>query len=127
MFLVAEEAGVGHGQLHQGGLQGADELLHGPQQPAVVRDVIHHQRHHLHAQGFSQPCGMLARRGAGVPARSTAVPMGALAAQALHHVADLLHLLQRLESGGHGGCEIGGGRVDVGELIGAFELARKPV
>ena len=123
MLLVAEEPGVGHGQLHQRGLQRADELLHRPQQPGVARDVVHHQRHHFHAQGLAQPAGVFAGR----DGRVAGVAMSALVAQPLHHVADLVHLLQRLERGGHGGCEVGGGRVEMGELIGAFELACKAV
>ncbi|MNV70261.1 hypothetical protein D3C71_1632150 [compost metagenome] len=125
MFLVAEEAGVGHGQLHQRGFQRADELLHGPQQPGVARDVVHHQRHHFHAQGLAQVADMFAGQGGRVAAPGVGAALGALVAQPLHHVTDLVHLLQSLKRCGHGGCEVGGGRIKMGELAGAFELAGK--
>ena len=123
VLLVAEETGVGYGQLYQGRLQRADELLHRPQQPTIARDVVHHQRHHLHAQGLSQSAGMFARRGCRAALCAAADLLRALAPQSLHHVADLVHGLQRFEGGGHGGCEVRGGWVDGGKLVGVIELA----
>ena len=96
-------------------------MLHGPEQPLVARDVVHHQRHHFHAQGLPQPARVLAQGGVA----GCAAGLGALLAQALHHVVDLVHLLQCLEGGGHGGGEVGAGRLQRGERAGAFELARE--
>ena len=127
MLLVAEEARVGQRQLHQRRLQRADELLHRPQQPRVARNVVHHQRHHLHAQGLAQALHLRPLRGGGV---AVCARRGGRAwrAQALHHLAHLVHLLQRLKRRRHRHRKVSARWVDVRQaLCRVFKFPRKPV
>ena len=113
VLLVAEKPRVYQSQAQQGWFQASHHLRNRFQQTLVLSDVVNHQHHHLQAQGLPEPIGLLAHpsahavtgRSAGrVVTRFQALPM----LDPLHHLIDLLHLLERFKRSGYRGMEIRG-------------------
>ena len=111
MLLVAEKTGVCQCQAQQGWLHIADHMADRVEQTGVPRDVVHHHLDHFQTQGLTHTMAgatqLLPNRRQGARLKAKVLYRLLLPQpDALHHLVELVHLLQNMEGRRHGHLKI---------------------